>query len=476
MINGTQLDELVTLDDYIDYFESIKDDDNKVDYLAQNIQSCIDKVDGDSQQKQDFVNKVTRLQRDIRNQRAQTVDDPYCFDYDFSDYSLEFPSWETLNEDNEPYPIFLRDFILPNFHPLPMGHIQYPIVAAAMLVNSVALPKYGKNVPKECPLSPVYIQGQAGSGKSQLANLFMRHYGDDNSVTIKGDTTGGGLVEAFDDACRSNKEDDNNPRLRSALAVLDNFYIGNIDRWGDFSVSLLATEQKDAHSRKAGEKGGKYWCWIHKVFTSVETLEATKTKNSELLRRVLPIYTRKYTPTLSSGKYDWSSISEKYLQLWNRDDTKKKFLPLLSEVMQLADDDTAIHPNYLARSQIILAVGVYAGLWESIDEAAEHMAAYWDWINSKESIKGDPLLKLCEEYLQNRTKDVNDYIESGYSEYEAEKHNSIYIPEMMHTIESRSGGIYTYNDKNYKAVVEIMRNKGFGINTAEDGLRFVSEI
>jgi hypothetical protein len=47
---------------------------------------------------------------------------------------------------------------------------------------------------------------------------------------------------------------------------------------------------------------------------------------------------------------------------------------------------------------------------------------------------------------------------------------------MMHSIESRSGGIYTYNDKNYKAVVEIMRNKGFGINTAEDRLRFVSEI
>ena len=466
---------------WVTQFQEVENDPKQLKNLKINFQRNFEKINADDDEKEELAENIgIALNNLTKAQKQQTkVVAPegteQVIDYDYGKYILNFPSWETLNTENLPYPVFLRDFILPNFHPLPKPELQYPILATLMLINPIALPPLGENCGKEVALPLVYIQGISGSGKTQLTHRFETHYPSYAIATVKGDTPGGGLIEEFHKACYVGENElTGMPILRPSLGVLENFYIRNIDRWGSFYVTLLAIERKDAKSRRGGTEGQVFYAWLLRIFNSINPLEASSEKASELLRRCFRIYCEKGVPKYSAGSFSWRTVRDEYLNLWNKEGTENVFYPILSKVMSMPDDSTDIPAKYFSVSQLVIAVGVYAGIYEDIDDACQQIAAYWEWIESRSDNGGDMVLKILNDWIYEKYEYLVELkAQRGIPKEEVDKEIRWKMPEIMQHIARISGGLYSANDKKVgDQVKEILANNGFKLVTEHNGLVF----
>ncbi len=431
----------------------------------------------DSEQKSKLLADIQSRLEEIKNENQNESNDAddFVFKYDYSSYSQNFDSWEVLNPDNLPYPLALRDIILPSFHPLPEPSIQNDIVSISCLINTIALPPLGVNCAMETPLSNLYIQGVPGSGKTQLAHLMERHYPARAVASVKGDTSGGALIESFHDACFVRDGDGKNPILRPALGILENFYADNIKRWGNYAVALLATERKDAKSRRGGSDGQIYYSWLFKIFTSIHPLESTSERASELARRTLKVFCEKDVPLRSTGSFDWRSQISHYVKIWNPYDVQNRFFPVLAEVMSKADNETTIPPHYYPPSKLYLAVGVYLGIWNDLDEAIAKMTRYWEFIDSHSNVSTDILAQLVTEYInehyfnQRRLKQNKKY---SVDLFDKEWNRS--LTNIMDTIELKSSNVYHRKQtKTVERIIELFSIQGFKTDVASSEIKFL---
>jgi hypothetical protein len=314
----------------------------------------------------------------------------------------------------------------------------------------------------------VYIQGASGTGKSQLTHLISRHYDEQRCVSVSGSNTGGDLIQKMTDACyRSGSMQDGDLKLYPAVIFMENFYNRDLTRWGNFNVQLLATERSFATTARQGQDAKTFYTFLLKVFTSVQPLQAITEQNVELLRRTIRIFTEEFIPSDSVAKYDWTHCQEKYLELWQPEDVKNKFFPILQEVVAKGDGDTVIPANRYLSSQLILATGTYLGIWQSLEEAEEHMKDYWKLVSKLENKTGKPYLEHFDEKITGYWQEFKVLKTIGYSEEKADTDASqkyLDCDRVLETALEKHGKFFRKDEMN-EALMHYMQSKGFKYTT-----------
>jgi hypothetical protein len=474
-----KIKQLKTLEDFITKFEEIRDSDDitSLEELKIRYQRAYPNLEGNESEKEQFHEDIQERLLELKSNKtasATVINDPNVILYDYSKYSQNFPSWQTLNKDNLPYPVFLRDFIIPKFHPLPQPHLQNAIVAVVCLINSSVLPPLGDNCGKEVSLPSIYINGGSGSGKTQLAHTISRHYPQNAKTIIKGATSGGGLLENFNSACHVADKPNGEPIYRPSIAVLENFYLTDIERWGVFAVCLLANERRDAVSYRGGSNKQTFHSWLLKVFTSIDDIQSTTERNKELIRRSVRIYTETATPELSSGGYNWNSCKDEYTTIWAKQPTEDIFYRILAQVHELTEDSTDIPMTNLEASRLIIAVGVYTHIWDTIDEAVDHMYHYWNWINNRDEQSNDALINIATNFLDERySTEKRIRLRQGMSDEDFDRSFKLTHSEVMQHVNIKSDGLYLKNEGVFNRVVQLYKVRGFSLIDSPNGLVFV---
>lgn len=455
-----------TLEELEQKFYEVQDDLEALEDLMDEFISSVPEIDADAesikQRRKELSDVITELK--LKEREQSDGDDRYALDYPYEEFEMEMQCISTLNTDGLSYPEFLRDVIIPTFHPLPYPEIQNPIMAVVCLINSCAVPPKSKKNAKEVPLSPVYIQGASGTGKSQLTHLISRHYDHKRCVSVSGSNTGGDLIQKMTDACyRSGSMQEGNLKLYPSVIFMENFYNRDLTRWGNFNVQLLATERSFATTARQGKDAKTFYTFLLKVFTSVQPLQAITEQNVELLRRTVRIFTEEFVPSDSVAKYDWSYCQDSYLDLWHPQYVKDKFFPILKQVISKGDGDTVIPSNRYLPSQLIIATGVYLGIWHSLEEAEEHMAEYWKLVKKLENKTGKPYLEQFETSLKGYWQEFKVLVKTGYNEQKADEIASqsyLSADSVLETALEKYGKFYR-KDEMSVALQHFMQSKGF---------------
>ncbi len=455
-----------TLEEFEEKYFEVQDDLESVEALLDEFLDSLDEIKADKkdikQFRGDLQNAITDLK--LKDREQSNGDDRYALDYEYEEFEMEMKCISTLNTGGLSYPEFLRDVIIPKFHPLPYPEIQNPIMATVCLINSCAIPPKSKKNAKEVPLSPVYIQGASGTGKSQLTHLISRHYDHKRCVSVSGSNTGGDLIQKMSDACyRSGSMQENNLKLYPAVIFMENFYNRDLARWGNFNVQLLATERSFATTARQGKDAKTFYTFLLKVFTSVQPLQAITEQNVELLRRTIRIFTEEFVPSDSVAKYDWTYCQDNYLEIWQPQYVKDKFFPILKEVISKGDNDTVIPANRYLPSQLIIATGVYLGIWHSLEEAEEHMAEYWKLVKKLENKTGKPYLEQFEASLKGYWQEFKVLVKTGHDEQKADdiaSQNYLNADSVLDVALNKYGKFYK-KDEMSVALQHFMQSKGF---------------
>lgn len=424
--------------------------------------------------------KLSELAVDGNDDDANTpnLEDPYYIDYDFSKYTLNLPTWEELNTENIPYPIFLRDFILPKFHPMPNAELQYPVIAAAMLVNNAPLPPLSSQNSLEVGLPKFVVVGVSRSGKTQLVNHVKLHYPDNNTNTIKGSSTGYNATRLLHKTCYHSGSG-RNTKFKPSMVNFDNVYWQEfVERLDIHYVSVLAVERNDAVTMI---KDDTYYTYCSQWFTSIQDPVRSQSKMDEFINRAFFFYTKKsdaYIPTLAKSAYNWGSLKDHYLSLWNAKDVHNKFYPILSDIMQIPDNGTTIPVSHFFASRLILATGLYLNIWDNIEDAIDCLTQYWDYVDGKLGLGGDILYQVVSTYLEDYWYyPVHRMMRhKRMTKAQAEKENLIYLTNLMDHIETRTNGIYrASNKRTVDEVTEILLQHDLMLKQVNNQLMFIKK-
>lgn len=413
----------ITIEELEQKFEQNYDNFQAVDEILADFKANYNDIQGSNEDKSILLKDIENQRKFLKNtQKQNNNDDDWFFDYDFTNYNAKLVPIEDLNIDELTYPQFLRDIVIPNFFPLPFPEIQNSILATLCLFNSASLPPEGAHGKSEVLLPTIYIQGQSGSGKSEIAGLFQNHYPQKRRKSIKGSDTGGSLVEQLTNACHhSGTIDEGNVKVFPAIAILENFYFKNLNRWDSWSVQLLAANREMAMFQRKGKEPKDFVTYLLKVFTSVEPLQAVQQQHSELLRRTIRIFTKRDNPKYNSSIYNWEYCKTKYREIWHPKNVEKSYLEILQEVQTKNPDNSPINNNWYPASVMLIATGVFIGIWQSIEEAEEHIASYWELVNSQEDKRGKAYIELYKDAIRKYYIELQNEIDNGNNEYDAKR-------------------------------------------------------
>lgn len=449
----------------------------QLDQLYHHFSADFYRLDGDESEKEALLQEIKDERRLLIDQQSQhdNGDDEWVFEYDFSKYQQSLKSVSELNVNDDPYPIFLRDTLIPKFHPLPSPEIQNPVVAAICLLNNAVIPPEGEHGKSEVLLPNVYIQGVSGSGKSELSGLIQNHYPPDRRKSVTGADTGASMVEQATNACwrKGSLLQGETVFYYPAVLVLENFYFKDLERWGNWSTQLLATSREMAQFLRRGKNAMELHTYLLKVFTSVEPLQAVGQQHNELLRRTLRVFTEPCQPELNNSVYNWSYCKEQYKNLWqDKERVEEVFFPLLQYIQGLDPRETSIPDKWYPPSILLTATGVFAGIWETVEEAQEHIARYWQYVEEHENKRGKPYIETFEQALSNYQQEYEYQINKGNDRLEADEiassclsHNEIVerayaIHYSLHTKKEIAQALQAFLEKKgFSYTVEKASNK-----------------
>jgi len=457
----------VNLEEYRQEFRECYDDLDSVEVILSELKQCQHTFTEEENEVGEFIKSLEQrkkeLKDEIKNSQTNNYND-WVFEYDFDKYSFHLEPVESLNTEGLSYPLFLRDVIIPSFHPLPDEDIQTPIAAICMLINSAALPPISENNSKELLLPLVYISGATGTGKSKLAGLFERHYPFHSRKQLKGSDTGATLIDRMHKACYVRGSYENNDLvLKPALFNFENFYAANLKRWGDYGVEILTTEKQYAVVSKQGKDKQDFYTYCLKIFTSIEPLQAVSKQMSEMDRRTIRLFTKRANPKLTISSYNWKYSMEQYKKLWEKNKVENIFFPILGKVSKITEDDTDIPDEYYPASQVIMAVGVYLGIFEDIDHAIEHLTEYWNYVKQCESKRGVPFIAYFDELIEEYYVHLQEYLDKGYSHKRSDNLASqelLYADEIFDKVWDTHNKFYNKTDIS-EAMKSHFEKKGF---------------
>lgn len=322
----------------------------------------------------------------------------------FNDFAVSNTSWMELNPDNLDYVQWLIKVGLPEFWVQPDPELQYPLLAVCAFINSYAIPSWSAKARKEAQLPLIVFSGESRSGKTEGAKFCLQNYHPKRTLIIKADSSGVALRDSLHDICY----DEVKERLLPSIALIDNFEHQFLDKWGSFKMLLLSVLKSQSNC-SIGSKDGKKTYYSHclKLFTTVESIKAFNGKQSEFYNRQVFFFTKRQENVKSIGNYNFADIPDYYKSIWSVNNTKDKWFPILSSVLRLDDNSTSCPPLRWSQSLVIIATGIYLGIWGSINEASDFMASYWAFVESKEQEFKIELELIIKAYLDEIYRELN---------------------------------------------------------------------
>lgn len=316
--------------------------------------------------------------------------DPNLYDRDDSQDKPSFT--EIIKNLSMSHIDFLREVFFKDFLELPSPEIQVPVIISLLFQNSMT-------IPDKCRLPMVYIySAKEDSGKSTLLYHFMNYYHPKLRLYFGEDITGAGLRNNLSPLANLD---------RPIIVGLDNFNaVRTKERLGVIGWGALLKYTRNEAKRNiiADAEGGTVEFNSHafKVFTSITELGKSTEKSSELRSRCIPIHCEpSKNLRYSVDSFNWDDCQKEYFNVWgNPDYTNRVYKKgILKELQSMNPLDLPIQNRKWLLSIAVISVGVFIGVWKSIDEGINHMVDYWAWESGKKIVKLTPLEAVIHEYV-----------------------------------------------------------------------------
>lgn len=336
--------------------------------------------------KQSQKDAITNDYKTLEAALSSAIDEDYPA-YDHSRFKVATKPWQELNPDDLSYWEWLEKVALPLFWQQPNAHLQHKLMAICCALNSSAIPSWNHSARKEAQLPILYFYGESGSGKTEGNKLIAQSYNFGRWALYKADSSGCSLRNTLHQLCHMKASENSwDAHLYPAFIMLDNYEPKFMDKWAEYKVMILSVIRSQSFASIANRDGGNEVFWGHclKSFTSVVHPRAMDRASSEFYRRFVFFYTAK-SSVASMGNYDFSDVPAIYRDLWNVEDVYSKFYPILRSLLAKDDDSTTIPFHRWQQSLVLMATGIYCGLFSGIEEAVDFFTEYWDWIDFKES-------------------------------------------------------------------------------------------
>lgn len=444
-----------SLDNLVEIREALENDPDLDDEMREEVEQKI-------KEKEDHFIATTKKRKSLEDSEKQT-EKVKLFDSKLYDRNTEDdkPSFSVLLDKGMGINDFLKEIMYSEFIRLPESELQMPICMAISYLNSMT-------VPDTISFPLIYIYSpEEESGKSQLAYHWSDFYPPDYRVHFREDITGAGLrnrltpVANLDQPC---------------ICVLDNFNAKSTkERMGVIGwSSLLSYNRLESQAQVVADtEGGLVEFNTHclKVFTSITPLGNTVEQSSELKSRCITIYANKDRKgvNLSRSSYNWEGLQKHYYQLWSDADRCNRVFKkgLIKDLLQMDHKKLPFHNRKWQISMILMACGVYGGVWSSLEDAITHMAKYWDWVSGKKSNKMSPLETVVYEYISNHSKLVDEHLSEieGTRRRQELFHNHIRLSDLYSHLkelsDSRGFSEIRKNNVNDTMISNIFYNLGF---------------
>ncbi|MEH1775085.1 hypothetical protein [Nostoc sp.] len=399
--------------------------------------------------------------------------------YEFDD-SLTFP--DGLNEysfdidtvSDEPlasrYGKWLLNTYLPTFLPMPDASHQYPIVVCLMLLNCKAVLSQ-----KQCIPMP-YFLGMNGSGKTELAKTIGQHYPKHLYQEFRPNNTGAAIRDTLDSLFGSGEP---------GFALFDNLNPRTaLDRWGSHYDSFLANCEESAYSRisSTGKDVVKslFKTYCYKAFTSVWALEGqTAGEFGEIARRCLVLRFQQEKPKDSRTIYDWSGQQEVFQRIWGQefiDVHRKAYGRSLGQLARLKPNELPIDGKLWVICQVPIAVGVYAGIFQNINEGIAHFARHFEWLKKGGSnAVGSALSIVLTQYVKEELPRLaREQLNNPFASKKSGIAGDV-IPQkdLKEHLKNKTG--YDISQRQFDDVIYLMNNLGYIYKNVGQDMSFVKD-
>ena len=329
-------------------------------------------------------------------QKSRKVFPVYSFDEGY-----ELPDIvQTFNPLNLSYPVWFEEQYLPRFHPLPEPEIQNKIVTCFALLNCRAV------LSKKMKIPMPYFLGLRGSGKTEVAMGIAAQYLLGTTTEIRPDTTGAAMRNALDEIGIAREP---------CLAVFDNFNPSggySIDKMGIHYALMLANCEEQSVSRIVGDsdngKKSTYHTYGYKIITSAFDLRSVAREEAkEILRRTWTVMCKASNPSERRTMFDCQGMKDGYLSVWGDGaKVRSEYGSILAKLARMKSDKYDLPPSAWEILVVPIAVGVFTGVFGSIDEGIESFIdhlAYVDKKSRKHTVSKIDI--ILTEYVQGELKE-----------------------------------------------------------------------
>ena len=363
----------------------------------------------------------------------------------------------------ETYAQWLVEAYLPAFHPMPNQALQHKVAATMMLLNHVAC-RGDQAIPV------IWIQGQSGSGKSELLKAFAAHYPKNLQVQVRPDDTASSLRDRLDSAFSQNTQ--------PGLMWCDNWnHSVNLPRFSNVRGLLLANKRNDAvaHlSTKGDNNQSTFKCASLRAFSSVDSgVNTSHPMFTEFLRRLWVFLCAKYNADKRIN-YAWDKMQDEYKALWGFqavDQVKTKYGKYYREACKVPCPD-GFSPEIWEIFAVPIAVYQYVGLG-SQKEAVSTLINHYQWVRRNDSVETDTYTQYIRAYLKELEKQAEADAEEDMIPASAKATMERVDPALLKAYIEKHHHGYKVSEGRFEQIKVIMQSFGYSYRMHYGSYAFV---
>ena len=413
--------------------------------------------------------KKPKSKREQKKEAFSTTGYNYNFydEDDPDDKSEDLPTWESINPDELIYPEWLHLEGLPRFFAL--DDILYKAAACVCLIHSAAIPGTQRNVITQAELPKVLCYGKPLSGKSTFCNWVGNHYyldSDENYSafqTVVDNDSYKGLRDVIDRACNIG-----DGILREACVHIDDFEPRHIlpgGIWGK-SKGIFITVTRSQTTSRVSTNGAKedtqsvFYNWALTLLSMNNHPNELFSQLPKMERRCLLLPFNGFGSE-SLGEYSWHNLRDEYLKIWNKQSIEREFWRgCLRPLLRKPFKDFKLQPEFIPRSLVLIATGIFTGIFKNESEAEEYFSQYWEFVESKKNEGSQDL------FLDSLDAFVNERESQGETLVSRLGRQRRYIEISMTEIIDKVGSVSALSPKDKEVrVIGFMRMKGYTPHT-----------
>jgi len=327
-------------------------------------------------------------------------------------YAEELQSWRELwDRDLSLYANVLN--LCQQSIALPKQKLQLPIAVVYMLIPS----KWAKVLPI------LFCCGDRGTGKTTIAIIASKLHGQ--SQLFSAADTFASIRNALD-SMRWIDPESKDYEKDGVILCWDNIHKETLLRDPKiYQMFLFGYNRNSERILIAGSDGTnrEYRVFCPKIISSVQPLHAYY-EFEELKRRLLIICHKQYeklseqdkaelpldfnisTARIDLDAVDWTGIEHEFFSFWNNEAICKQYARYRTSITRKGKKDWHL-PSVITGEKWticidLIATGLSVGAWQTIQEAIDHLAEYFEWIDSISDLFKTNTFYLIQEWLDEK--------------------------------------------------------------------------